>query len=487
MPRKQPTAEEVAVVVDGQVPGPSSKASNRPSQPDIAASPLHIAVQGCCHGELSKIYAACEAHERDTGRRIDLLLCCGDFQAVRSPDDFSSLAVPEKYRELGDFHLYYSGKRVAPVLTVFIGGNHEVSQLLWEQYYGGVIAPNIVYLGHSGVLEYRGLKIAGLSGIFKGHDFRRPYPVPPYDSTSVRSAYHVREFEIAKLRAVREASVDVVLSHDWPVGITKFGDEEQLLRFKPYFEEDIRHQALGNPHTMELMHHLKPQFWFSAHLHCCFDAVVPHPTPANESVAGGEAGRRSLQHHQQPPHTTRFVALDKCARDMGFALKFFDITPRCCSGYRTAAAAHRLMPRHMPAPNPHSAHVDARLLYDAEWIEIARLSHPYRPVLGPTALRDGLPLNFSAALTVGRCDNEGPTLLTDRLPVTTTSTFVAEITRATSSISLAPRRIPLSIQPTTASAPLPVARAAVAGPDHDRAAGSTPLWEEDVGPAKAPS
>ena len=27
---------------------------------------------------------------------------------------------------------YYTGERVAPVLTIFIGGNHEASNHLWE-------------------------------------------------------------------------------------------------------------------------------------------------------------------------------------------------------------------------------------------------------------------------------------------------------------------------------------------------------------------
>jgi lariat debranching enzyme len=32
---------------------------------------------------------------------------------------------PEKYKTLGHFHEYFEGKKLAPILTVLIGGNHE--------------------------------------------------------------------------------------------------------------------------------------------------------------------------------------------------------------------------------------------------------------------------------------------------------------------------------------------------------------------------
>ena len=62
------------------------------------------------------------------------------------------MAVPPKYRKLGQFHKYYTGERVAPILTIFIGGNHEASNYLRDLYYGGWVAKNIFYLGNSGVI-----------------------------------------------------------------------------------------------------------------------------------------------------------------------------------------------------------------------------------------------------------------------------------------------------------------------------------------------
>lgn len=98
---------------------------------------------------------------------------CGDFQALRSRHDFDSLNVPAKFRQLGTFHEYYAGKRVAPVLTIVIGGNHEASNYMWELYHGGWLAPNIYYLGAAGSVIVNGLRISGASGIYKSHDYEK--------------------------------------------------------------------------------------------------------------------------------------------------------------------------------------------------------------------------------------------------------------------------------------------------------------------------
>lgn len=134
-------------------------------------SSVSIAIEGCCHGELDRIYERLQAHEQKTGQKIDLLLCCGDFQSHRNEADFHSSSIPPKYRSLGTFPKYYAGERKAPILTIFIGGNHEASQPLRELYYGGWVAPNIYYLGAAGVVRFGGLRIGGISGIFKSHDY----------------------------------------------------------------------------------------------------------------------------------------------------------------------------------------------------------------------------------------------------------------------------------------------------------------------------
>jgi hypothetical protein len=69
--------------------------------------------------------------------------------------------------------------------------------------YGGWVAPNIYYLGYAGVLQVAGIRIAGLSGIYKSqHWMQGHYERPPYNDSSIRSIYHVRNLEVFRLKQV---------------------------------------------------------------------------------------------------------------------------------------------------------------------------------------------------------------------------------------------------------------------------------------------
>lgn len=63
-----------------------------------------IAVEGCCHGELDRTYATLKDLELQTNQKADALIICGDFQAIRNQSDLLCMAVPQKYRQLGQFH-----------------------------------------------------------------------------------------------------------------------------------------------------------------------------------------------------------------------------------------------------------------------------------------------------------------------------------------------------------------------------------------------
>ena len=56
-----------------------------------------------------------------------------------------------------------------------------------------------------------------------------------------------------------------------------------LLRRKPFFKDDVKKGALGSPPLFELLKTLKPDWWFSAHLHVKFEATYFHSgsAPAN--------------------------------------------------------------------------------------------------------------------------------------------------------------------------------------------------------------
>jgi lariat debranching enzyme len=184
--------------------------------------------------------------------------------------------MPAKYREMHDFHEYYSGARKAPYLTIFVGGNHEAANYLFELYYGGWVAPSIYYMGAANVLKLGPLRIAGMSGIWKGFDYKKQHHERlPYNEGDVKSIYHVRELDVRKLLQIR-TQVDVGISHDWPRGVEWKGDWKKLFRQKAHLEEDARNGQLGSVAATYVMDRLRPPYWFSAHLHCKYAAVVDH-------------------------------------------------------------------------------------------------------------------------------------------------------------------------------------------------------------------
>ena len=88
---------------------------------------------------MDQIYEAVKFHERENQYKVDLLIICGDFQAVRNEYDLQSMAVPEKFKSMCSFWKYYAGVKKAPILTIFVGGNHEASNFLSELPYGSKI------------------------------------------------------------------------------------------------------------------------------------------------------------------------------------------------------------------------------------------------------------------------------------------------------------------------------------------------------------
>lgn len=257
----------------------------------------------------------------------------------------------------------------APVLTIVIGGNHEASNYMFELHHGGWLAPNIYYLGTAGCVQVNGLRIAGASGIFKGHDFRTGFwEKLPYDHSSMRSIYHVREYSIRTLSLL--SSPDVVLSHDWPNTIERFGDTASLLRIKRHFAGDVAQGKLGSPPLMSLLHTLQPSWWFSAHMHVRFEAEVAHG-PLAETRADNpdeiqiEDDDEDFQVQVEPapsapPSTTlaplrpltKFIALDKCIPGRKF-LEVVDIEAS------TDIAG------------------SPKLMFDPEWLAITRAFHPF--------------------------------------------------------------------------------------------------------------
>lgn len=151
------------------------------------------------------------------------------------------------------------------------------------RYYGGWVAPQIYYLGYSGVVDWKGITIAGVSGIYKHYDYHKGfYESYPFTKDDLHTVYHYRAYEFEKLkcfgsfrRAQGSQNVEIFLSHEWPTQAPLHGDVKSLLKYKPYFQENIEAGCLGAPPLDGIAEVLRPKYWFSGHLHCHYRASIP--------------------------------------------------------------------------------------------------------------------------------------------------------------------------------------------------------------------
>ncbi|EOD12981.1 hypothetical protein EMIHUDRAFT_76618 [Emiliania huxleyi CCMP1516] len=295
---------------------------------------MRIALVGCGHGELDSIYASVAQIEAVHQTTVDLLLICGDFQVLRWP------RTP-----------------IAAAVAACACAATTPARL----YYGGWVAPNIYFLGYAGVVSVGGVRIGGLSGIYNGRHYHTGHcEAPPYSDSDMRSAYHV-----LRLLQLRQP-MDVFLSHDWPAHIATMGDTNALLRKKSFLRDEAvvpgppSQAARTLPAGEQLLKHLKPDYWFAAHLHVKFAAVVQH-------AAGASA--------------TRFLSLDKCLPQRDFMqashrppeprpLSPSHLSPSppqpCAPGL---LSARRRPPQLITVDGDGSPPV---LRYDAEWIAVLR-------------------------------------------------------------------------------------------------------------------
>ncbi|EFA77865.1 Debranching enzyme [Heterostelium album PN500] len=243
------------------------------------------------------------------------------------------------------------GRLVAPILTLVIGGNHESSNYFSELPNGGWLCPNIYYMGRSGVVQFGGLRIGALSGIYKPHDYQKGhYEQLPLNDSTMRSIYHTRELDVFKLLALNSGGnnangearqkeknrLDIVFSHDWPQGIVNYGDKNKLYQVKNHLAQDG--DDLGSPAGMLVLRELKPRYWFSAHLHVKYAAIYPHPDNT----------------------TTKFLALDKVLPNRDFLqILDFEVQPN----------RQQQQPQ-QEQQQQQQQNQQLKLQYDVEWLSI---------------------------------------------------------------------------------------------------------------------
>lgn len=305
------------------------------------------------------------------------------------------------------------------------------------------MAPNIYYLGASNVLQIGTLRVGGLSGIYKSHDYHKPRSETlPYYPNEIRSIYHIRSYDVFKLFQI-EKPVDIMLSHDWPAGIEHHGDTQALFRTKPWFLSDSQKGELGSPPAESLLRKLKPKYWFSGHMHVKFAAMVKHEDAEPSAAAvvsknpdeldldldgeapvaaaanpdelgldlsddddGGVPVTQAAPTPEQPesppppppfPACTRFLALDKCLPNRDF-LQILTVA--------------------FPTPLP-PGRSRTSLNYDPEYLAIARFANKY-PASSPASmesLKQLSPAEVSGAIAREREWVEAAIVSKDRLQV----------------------------------------------------------------------
>jgi lariat debranching enzyme len=176
---------------------------------------------GDVHGHLNKFY------KRVGPINPDLILQLGDMCTIRNEEELISVSAPNKYRRMGDYPDYNTGKKNISFPTAFIAGNHENAAMLQEHLEGFELVNNLYYLGRYGnkslneigkdlgVEINSDIRIAWLSGVYGQNSFSTPlHKVEAPKYYAKKSAFHFRNFEINNLSKIGKA--DILMLHQLP-------------------------------------------------------------------------------------------------------------------------------------------------------------------------------------------------------------------------------------------------------------------------------
>ncbi|MFH1465442.1 MAG: metallophosphoesterase [Pseudomonadota bacterium] len=265
-----------------------------------AGTPLVIAAVGDVHGHHHQMVALVEQAAAAAGVRPDLVVQVGDFEPHRHEDDVQTMAAPARFRKVGDFPDFREGRARFPWPVLFVGGNHEPYGFLDGLAPGAEVAPGCRWLGRAGLVEHCGLKVAGLSGIFREDCW--VVGRPPFGAMHREKKKRYVGFTQADvdrlLDLAEEGRPDLLLLHEWPrlalgpaevaqlrmfVGDESNGDDDEL--------PDLRRvgAVVGSAQALELALLLEPRLVLCGHVHAPLRATLPGGIPlrALANVEGG--------------------------------------------------------------------------------------------------------------------------------------------------------------------------------------------------------
>ncbi|MFY2558756.1 metallophosphoesterase [Corallococcus terminator] len=194
-----------------------------------------FAAVGDVHGRMNRMVSFLQSWTKNAHRELAFVLQVGDFEPHRDEADLATMAAPARYKHLGDFADYHQN------------------------------------LGHVGVVEPRGLRVVGVSGIHDEGGFQKPHlPLSRLGSVSSKDFTCFNEEDIDRAMAMERA--DVLLVHDWPSGIIAPQDRED-------FEQQRRSpnaEAVGNDYARLVAEALEPSLVLCGHLHKSYRGTLAH-------------------------------------------------------------------------------------------------------------------------------------------------------------------------------------------------------------------
>ena len=261
---------------------------------DEKSKGVNVLVAGCIHGFWDELVEAV-SNEIKNGNKIDVVLVNGDNQTFRTEEDMESSSSYKEIREqkpnkygkppkytleqfYGSFHKYVNSDAKLPCLFILIGGNNESQDILFQMPYGGFIAENIYYAGRASILDYKGLRISALSGIFFDKFFNLPVfeKFPIRDPSDMKTSYYLRSFSVYQLLCYKNIpespKIKVMMTHDWPIEFNDNHEKKEI--FRNIIIDDPKWEIIdsGNLYDCDLLSVLKPTFWTAAHHHIKYEA-----------------------------------------------------------------------------------------------------------------------------------------------------------------------------------------------------------------------
>ncbi|KAI8362293.1 CwfJ C-terminus 1-domain-containing protein-like protein [Mortierella sp. GBAus27b] len=217
-------------------------------------SSVKALVVGSANGDLHTLCSKVKSMNDKHGP-FDILFCTGNFFATETPMETIDDLLENKL----DF----------PITTYFIGGDNGVPAIIERTALrkNGEICNNLFYLGTHGVMTTaQSVKMASLSGTYDSTIYEADVEDEEFDKSLLRGRYTKPAIDTL-VQASRPVSimdskrgVDIFLSHEWPLGITKAGNNSTLTTPPP---GDLAASTFSHP-VAQAANEIQPRYHFAA-------------------------------------------------------------------------------------------------------------------------------------------------------------------------------------------------------------------------------